>query len=298
VSQYHGLSTIPDPATQKVVKLLMDRLSSLEAQAASIGTVSQPLSSHLNANKQQIKALADPSAPADAVTLSYLQHYVESRVQGVVGVAAPATASTAAGGAPAGTSPPGPISNIPGGTGPAGTGSLTRGFDLATATIYNSPPDIASWPVTGTISMVSVAGVSGQNGVYCTCSKVSAPFTSPPPSPGQWPQDPVAYPDAVNLQYTLWAVVQISGTWYASGFVQMWIGRPGTGSTPIGADWLNWAYSSRWGPMNGYVPLRGSQMGFFLSAGNARGFTGVSTVRERSDVVLLSLPDTPGAVYT
>jgi hypothetical protein len=42
--------------------------------------------------------------------------------------------------------------------------------------------------------------------------------------------------------------------------------------------------------MAGYQPHAGEQMGFFVSAGNARGFGGVSSVRERSNVVLVALP--------
>jgi len=42
--------------------------------------------------------------------------------------------------------------------------------------------------------------------------------------------------------------------------------------------------------MAGYQPHAGEQMGFFVSAGNARGEGGVSSVRERSNVVIVSLP--------
>jgi hypothetical protein len=42
--------------------------------------------------------------------------------------------------------------------------------------------------------------------------------------------------------------------------------------------------------MMGYQPRAGEQMGFFVSAGNARGVSGVTSRRERSNVVLVSLP--------
>ena len=167
-------------------------------------------------------------------------------------------------------------------------------IDMSQVVVYNSPADIASWPVTGAITQVNIDPTLG---VYATSSKVSAPYSSPPPLAGQWPQ-PATGPSQ-GLQYTLWAVVEISGTWYASGFIQMWIGRPGTGAKPIGTDWSqNWAYSSRWGPMSSYVPTPGSQMGFFLSAGNARGQTDVTTVRERTNVVLVTLPANETGVFT
>src|SRR4029077_15085610 len=87
-----------------------------------------------------------------------------------------------------------------------------------------------------------------------------------------------------------WAVVNVNGRWYTSGFIQMWRGRPSTGA-PILTDFArNWAYDARWGPMNGHRPAVGEQMGFFLSAGDARGNTTPTSVRERSNVVLIPLP--------
>jgi hypothetical protein len=167
-------------------------------------------------------------------------------------------------------------------------------IDMSQVVVYNSPADIASWPVTGAITQVNIDPTLG---VYVTSNTVSAPYSSPPPLAGQWPQP--ATGASQGLQYTLWAVVEISGTWYTSGFVQMWIGRPGTGSKPIGTDWSqNWAYADRWGPMRSYVPTPGSQMGFFLSAGNARGQTDVTTVRERTNVVLVTLPANDTGVFT
>ena len=88
----------------------------------------------------------------------------------------------------------------------------------------------------------------------------------------------------------MWAVVNVNGRWYTSGFIEMWQGRDGTGA-PILSDFArNWAYDSRWGPMMGHQPQPGEQMGFFVSAGDARGFSGVTSLRERSNVVVVSLP--------
>ena len=42
------------------------------------------------------------------------------------------------------------------------------------------------------------------------------------------------------LEYTVWAVVNINGQWYTSGFIQMWNGRASTGA-PILSDFArNW----------------------------------------------------------
>ncbi len=70
----------------------------------------------------------------------------------------------------------------------------------------------------------------------------------------------------------------------------MWRERPSTGA-PILTDFArNWVYDSRWGAMAHYQPQVGEQMGFFVSAGNARGVGTVTSVRERTNVVVVSLP--------
>ena len=80
----------------------------------------------------------------------------------------------------------------------------------------------------------------------------------------------------------------------------MWRGRPGTGAAiTYNNDFSrNWAYDGRWGPMYGYQPQVGEQMGFFLSAGNARGVTTVTSLRERTNVVAVSLPPGDNGVFS
>jgi hypothetical protein len=158
-----------------------------------------------------------------------------------------------------------------GGGGPAPNDAI----DLRQAAVYNSPPDIASWAVTSKITSVSMSSSAGLSFEFTT--KQSWPDMTPAGWDGP-------------LQYTVWAVVNINGRWNTSGFIQMWRGRASTGA-PILAEFArNWAYDARWGPMMGYQPRPGEQMGFFVSAGNARGDGGVSSVRERSNVVIISLP--------
>jgi hypothetical protein len=147
-------------------------------------------------------------------------------------------------------------------------------LNLGQAAVYNSPPDIASWAVTSRITRLDMSS-AGLNIEFTT--KQSWPDVTPPGWDGP-------------LQYTVWAVVNINGRWYTSGFIQMWRGRPSTGA-PILSDFArNWAYDSRWGPMAGYQPRVGEQMGFFVSAGNARNEGSVTSRRERSNVVIVSLP--------
>jgi hypothetical protein len=80
----------------------------------------------------------------------------------------------------------------------------------------------------------------------------------------------------------------------------MWQGRPSTGA-PIIAHWNNWAYDGRWGPLDyhtGYWPKVGEQMAFFVSAGNARGVTTVTSRRERTNVVVVPLPAGDNGSFT
>ena len=153
-------------------------------------------------------------------------------------------------------------------------------IDLSMAVISNSPADIVSWPVTERIVTVSerpdgdpLAGLS---------------FTFDPTLPVAW--EFLTNPPATdNFQYTVWACAPVP-IWSCSGFIQMWQGRSSTGAAIESDFHLNWAYDSRWGALNGYLPKAGDVMAFFVSAGNARGVPGVSSVRERSNVVTVTLP--------
>jgi hypothetical protein len=188
------------------------------------------------------------------------------------------------------TTPPKPAvpSPSPSPSGPAPNDAL----NLGSAIVFSSPPDIASWPATGTITSMTMSNAGGQTFAFTT--ENSWPDVVPPGFSGP-------------LEYTVWAVVNINGQWYTSGFIQMWRGRPGTGAPLLqplpgcvtATNFAcNWAYDGRWGAMNGYNPHPGEQVGFFLSAGNARGQTGVTSVRERTNVIVVSLPGGDSGVFS
>ena len=161
-----------------------------------------------------------------------------------------------------------------GGSG-GGSCSANDQMNLGQMNVYNSPPDIASWPATGCITRLNMSSGSG----------LSFDFTTH----GSWPDyTPPGWDGPV--QYTVWAVMNIGGRWYGSGFIQMWRDRASTGGPILSEFSRNWAYDSRWGPMAGYQPHAGEQWGFFLSAGNARGATTVTSLRERTNVVVVPLP--------
>jgi hypothetical protein len=178
---------------------------------------------------------------------------------------------------PATSGGPAPGAPPPVVTGPAPGDAI----NLNLASVYNSPPDIASWPATGTITNLTMSG-AGLSFAFTTSN--SWPDVVPPGFSGP-------------LEYTVWAVVNVNGSWATSGFIQMWRGRASTGAPILAEFALNWAYDARWGPMNHYQPHAGEQMGFFLSAGNARGETGVSSVKQRTNVVLVSLPGGDSGVF-
>src|SRR5438128_2711838 len=130
-------------------------------------------------------------------------------------------------------------------------------IDLSQAAVYNSPADVASWPITAGITTLQMRprGVRPDGLAFTSPAIDKWPNYTPPGWDGP-------------IQYTVWAVVRINGQWYTSGFIQMWHTRASTGA-PILTDFaINWAYDNRWGPMRGHQPQVGEQMGFFLTAGN------------------------------
>jgi hypothetical protein len=157
-------------------------------------------------------------------------------------------------------------------------------FDLRLATIERSPSDIASWPITLAITRVQEDPIKG----------FTLTFDQPVPDRWKWPIPTGAPGD--NIQFTVWAFVQIAGKWIGAGFVQMWQGRPmGDGSLPAiftNQGFRNWWGDTRklWPTMADYVPQPGHSIGLMVSAGNARLVNGVTSVPERSNVVTFPLP--------
>jgi hypothetical protein len=104
--------------------------------------------------------------------------------------------------------------------------------------------------------------------------------------------------DPGNLLFTVWLGVPLNGQWYAAGFIQKF------DFTPTGAPILaiapdkginnfqaNWAYDGRWAPMNSYTPHVGDTIALMLTAGNARGAAAGGVKAERSQIVLIQIPD-------
>lgn len=171
-------------------------------------------------------------------------------------------------------------------------------IDLRSALVVNSPRTIADWRVTRTITQIEMRPTSAGPDLK------GLSFTFDPPLPDSWKWSSNPANPADNFQYTVWPVVGIEGRWVTSGIINMWKGKVATGG-PLLEDFAkNWVYDSRWGPMAHHQPSVGEAMGFFVSAGNARGVDerspggGVTSVRERSNVVLIHVPENDTGVFT
>jgi hypothetical protein len=177
--------------------------------------------------------------------------------------------------------PAAPSTGTPGAppSGPAPNDAINLGL----ATIENSPPDVASWPATATITRLDL----GNNGAHVDFTKRDGA--------GSWPDVPFVTPGE-TLQYTLWIVLNINGRWYASGCIEFWRGLDRNGGPPS-LYGQNWYYDPvRWGPMAGYQPANGEMVGFLVTAGDARN-NGNVIVKERSNVVMVPFP-TGGNIFT
>lgn len=170
----------------------------------------------------------------------------------------------------------------------------TDAIDLHTASIANSPKDVADWPITVAITRVEMS--TGMGFQFDAAIPDSWDYHVPGWGTG------TGCPNDGCLLYTVWPVFRINGQLATSGIVQMWKYRDGTGAFET-ASWhtefpKNWAYDSRWGGLAGYQPNPGEPIGFFLTAGDARGPNAVTSRRERTNVVAFPLPAGDHGVFT
>lgn len=153
----------------------------------------------------------------------------------------------------------------------------------ANLVVYNSPTDILSWSETVKIKSLAMSRSAGFTFTFDRALPENWKWRSNPDNPDE------------NYQYTVWPAVFIDGVWYTSGIVQMWQNRANTGEFETASwntEWRkNWCYDTRWGRMFDYSPHPGNRMAFLVSAGNARGVAGISSVKERSDIVVIELPN-------
>lgn len=168
----------------------------------------------------------------------------------------------------------------------------TDAIDLSTVTIHNSPQDIESWPATREIVRVDFHNAShppNERGLKLTFA---------PDLPGTWKFFTNPGVNGDNYQFTVWIIARINGAWHTAGFIQVWEGLQWLGASPE-TDWKDWALPGRgWGELEGVTMQPGIVIGLFVSAGNARMQQGVTSVRERSNVVFITLPPDDEGVFT
>lgn len=163
-------------------------------------------------------------------------------------------------------------------------------FDMSSATIVNTPPDVASWPEGAKITSVNFTGGSFD----VDFDRRSGANRWPDMTPKGW---------AGALQYTLGMCVDINGHWYCSAVVQFWYGRELSASAPPSRVGREWFYDPvRWSGMYGYQPRDGETVGLWVGAGNLRdggSYTRNSCPRvcERSNVVLVPWSNGGAASY-
>jgi hypothetical protein len=164
--------------------------------------------------------------------------------------------------------------------------AIRDAIDMSQTSIRNSPLTLASWPATTAITLVEMR----PNGVHVEFSKQNGPDRWPDITPPGWDG---------SLQWTLGMALNISGRWYLSAPVQFWHGLEAAGGPP--QDYaINWFYDpARWAPMTGHQPAVGETIGFFACAGDCRNNTAgsLSPVKERSNVVLVTMPGPGGARF-
>jgi hypothetical protein len=155
------------------------------------------------------------------------------------------------------------------------------------AKIFNSPPDIATWPITTKITHLEIRA----DGIAIAFSKKDGT--------GRWP-DVVPPGWDGPIQYTLWLMMRVNGAWAASGIIQYWYGLDASGGDVTKDNQIakNWVYDGRWGTLAGHQPAVGEAIGLMVMAGNARGVSDASqSIRERSNMVVVPFPQTAPATF-
>ncbi|MSP60788.1 MAG: hypothetical protein EXR72_10685 [Myxococcales bacterium] len=186
--------------------------------------------------------------------------------------------------------PPGPDMAMMGMPPDPDMAKAPKTLDLHQATLYNNPMNLADWPEATTITQLEFRG----DGVHLEFSKREGPGSWPDIVPPGWDGP---------LQYTLGMAEFINGKWHASAAIQFWRSLDASGGNVALNDQVakNWYYDGRWGALEGRQPKTGEIIGIFVVAGNARGVMdngSQSPVHERSNVVLVPMPDANGAKHT
>ena len=164
---------------------------------------------------------------------------------------------------------------------------VAQSFNFATAKVWDSPPDVGTWPVATTLTSIEFTG----NAMRVDFDRRDGP--------NRWP-DQIPPGFAGPLQYTLGMCRFVEGGWHCSGVVEFWYGRSIDDTAPPSRFWREWWYdSARWGPLASNPPQEGEMIGVFVGAGDLRGRAWTRAtcpgICERSNIAFV--PFTGGYAY-
>jgi hypothetical protein len=152
-----------------------------------------------------------------------------------------------------------------------------------TKVVYLLGPNLSTWTQTGKIISVEQDGNESVGGPMCIA------FTDP-----GWPDTPWIYakpgdPPGFGIFGNQWYFANIGGIWYGGPGEWLYRGagtcKAGQGTTTIGRD------AGFGEPFTSWQPKVGELVGYAVSA-SARALPAMSTVQERTDVVLVPWRDT------
>jgi len=161
---------------------------------------------------------------------------------------------------------------------------MNDAIDFRTVKILQSP-DVHDWPVTAAITQIDFR----PNDFRIDFTKKHGP--------GRWP-------DAVTpgwdgpLQYTIWVVMLQQKL--TCGCIQMWHGKEEDQGIGVGGPFSKGAkdWWFRVNEMAGIQPQAGDRVGFFVAAGDCRLRTEPTSVHERSNIVVVTIPPNDSGVFT
>src|SRR5262245_41224705 len=144
---------------------------------------------------------------------------------------------------------------------------IADAIDLSTVQILQSP-NVHDWPVTTALTRLEFR----PNNVIVDFTKKDGPDRWPAAVTPGW---------GGPLQYTTCVVLVPQEL--TCGCIQLWHGRDGVGG-PFSKAAQDWYF--RVGQMASIQPQPGQQVGFFVTAGDARLRSDPTSVHERSNVVV------------
>jgi hypothetical protein len=167
---------------------------------------------------------------------------------------------------------------------PSAAQSFTTSLAIdLTKVVYLKGPNLSTWKETGKIIAVEQDGNEALGGPMCIS------FTDPGWPDALWiyagPNDPPGF----GIYGNQWYFANIGGTWYGGPGEWLYRGAPvckaGQGTTTIGPD------SGFGEPFASWQPKVGELVGYAVSA-SARALPAMSTVQERTNVVVVPWRDT------